>query len=91
MLYYLTLPYISTSHFANLMHYISFRSAVAMFLSIFISIFLGPYIISYLKRQQLHGQPIRSDGPQTHKEKAGTPTMGGVMIVGSTIRATSFL
>ena len=56
-----------------------------MFLSIFISIFLGPYIISCLKKQQLHGQPIRSDGPQTHKEKAGTPTMGGVMIVGSTI------
>jgi phospho-N-acetylmuramoyl-pentapeptide-transferase len=85
MLYYLSLPHIHTSHLANLFHYITFRSGCAVFTSLFLSITFGSKIINFLKKFQVSGQPIRSDGPETHLAKAGTPTMGGVIIIFSSL------
>ena len=71
--------------FLNVFRYITFRTGGAIFLSFFICLIVGPYFIRWLKSHQKEGQPIRSDGPQTHLSKKGTPTMGGLMIVGSTV------
>lgn len=49
------------------------------------SFFIGPKIIAYLKKLQKQGQPIREDGPDSHFAKAGTPTMGGLIIISSTL------
>lgn len=91
MLYNLLLPYASKWHIANLMHYITFRSLVAMTLSALLCFIFGPWIIAKLKKIQKFGQPIRDDGPETHAKKVGTPTMGGLMILGSTIISTLLL
>lgn len=91
MLYNLLTPYITKSHFANLFHYITFRSGLAILGSLFICLFMGPKLINYLKQLQKNGQPIRTDGPETHKEKAGTPTMGGIMIIFSVVITTLLL
>ncbi|WP_062227793.1 phospho-N-acetylmuramoyl-pentapeptide-transferase [Aureimonas frigidaquae] len=72
----------------NVFRYITFRTGSAMITS-FIFVFLfGPYIIANLRIRQGRGQPIRADGPQTHFKKAGTPTMGGLMILSGVIAAT---
>ena len=91
MIYNLLLPYASKWHIANLMHYITFRSLLAMALSAIVCFICGPCIISLLRKWQKFGQPIREDGPQSHAKKAGTPTMGGLMILGSTIISTLLL
>ncbi|MDI2090758.1 phospho-N-acetylmuramoyl-pentapeptide-transferase [Commensalibacter oyaizuii] len=66
----------------NLFRYITFRAGAACFTAFFLSLWLGPYIIAKLHKIQRDGQPIRALGPERHiKEKAGTPTMGGVMIL----------
>ena len=88
MIYNLLLPYARQWHIANLMHYITFRSLLAMTLSALLSFILGPWIISALQK---FSQPIRDDGPQSHARKAGTPTMGGLMILGTTIVSTLLL
>jgi phospho-N-acetylmuramoyl-pentapeptide-transferase len=65
----------------NLFRYITFRAGAALFTSLLFVFFFGPRIISSLRVRQGKGQPIRADGPQTHFKKAGTPTMGGLMIL----------
>ncbi|KJF65941.1 MULTISPECIES: phospho-N-acetylmuramoyl-pentapeptide-transferase [Rhizobium] len=65
----------------NLFRYITFRTGAAMFTSALIVFLFGPAIINSLRVRQGKGQPIRADGPQTHFKKAGTPTMGGLMIL----------
>ena len=65
----------------NLFRYITFRAGAAMFTSALIVFLFGPAIINSLRVRQGKGQPIRADGPQTHFKKAGTPTMGGLMIL----------
>lgn len=67
--------------FFNLFRYITFRTGAAAFTSAFIVFMFGPSIIASLRVRQGRGQPIRADGPQTHFKKAGTPTMGGLMIL----------
>ncbi len=64
--------------------YLSFRSAIAAITSLFFSLYVGPKIIKRLKKNQVD-QPIREEGPQTHKKKAGTPTMGGIILLLSII------
>src|SRR6187399_197831 len=64
----------------NVVHYITFRTAVASMTAFAISLFFGPWIIRRLREKQI-GQVVRSDGPETHKSKAGTPTMGGLLIL----------
>ena len=67
----------------NLFRYITFRAGGAFLTAMLFGFLLGRPIIDWLRRMQKKGQPIREDGPQRHiVEKAGTPTMGGVMILG---------
>lgn len=73
----------------NLFHYLTFRSGGACLTALIISLSLGQPFIRYLRRIQRDGQPIRELGPARHlTEKAGTPTMGGVMIFLSLIAST---
>ena len=65
----------------NLFRYITFRTGGAMMTALFLSFLFGPAIINWLKSQQGAGQPIRNDGPESHLSKAGTPTMGGFLIL----------
>ncbi len=79
MFYYLYVKFYAQYHLLNLFHYITFRTAYASLTALFLSMFLGPYVIRKLKQFQI-GQYIREDGPKAHQAKAGTPTMGGVLI-----------
>ena len=65
----------------NVFRYITFRTGGALITSAAIVFLFGPAIIAGLRLRQGKGQPIRADGPQTHFAKAGTPTMGGLMIL----------
>jgi phospho-N-acetylmuramoyl-pentapeptide-transferase len=80
MLYALLYPLHQSFGAFNVFKYITFRGALAGMTSIVLSMWLGPFFIRYLERSQL-GQSVRSDGPATHLVKAGTPTMGGVLIL----------
>ena len=91
MLYNILAPYAPKFHIANLFTYISFRSGLAVLLSMFLTLYIGPKIIYFLKSLQKNGQPIRSDGPASHLSKSGTPTMGGLMILISTLITTLLL
>ena len=84
MLYYLS-SFTDGGDFFNLFRYITFRAGGAFFTSLFFGFFLGAPLIRYLKSVQGHGQPIREDGPDGHFLKAGTPTMGGVLILASLV------
>jgi phospho-N-acetylmuramoyl-pentapeptide-transferase len=64
----------------NLFRYITFRTAYASLTALFLALVLGPWLIRRLREFQI-GQYIREDGPQSHQSKAGTPTMGGVLII----------
>ena len=68
----------------NIFRYISFRAIYATITALLLSLFLGAMMITYLKKLKI-GQYIREDGPQTHLSKAGTPTMGGVLIIVSVL------
>src|SRR5271157_333605 len=67
--------------------YSTFRTAFASLTALFLSILLGPWLIRKLREFQI-GQHIREDGPRSHQKKAGTPTMGGVLIVISIVLPT---
>lgn len=64
----------------NVFRYITFRTALAVLTAMFFALILGPWIINRLKKLSMT-QQIRDDGPQTHMNKAGTPTMGGILII----------
>lgn len=72
---------------AGAFHYISFRAALAVITSLFITIIYGKRIISYLKRKQI-GETVRELGLEGQKEKEGTPTMGGIIILAAIIIPT---
>jgi phospho-N-acetylmuramoyl-pentapeptide-transferase len=71
----------------NVFQYITFRTAYASITALLISLLLGPWLIARLREFQI-GQHIREEGPKSHKKKAGTPTMGGLLIVVSIIVPT---
>jgi phospho-N-acetylmuramoyl-pentapeptide-transferase len=71
----------------RLFGYVTFRTACASLTALFLCIVLGPWLIQRLREFQI-GQHIREDGPQSHKKKAGTPTMGGVLIIVSVVIPT---
>ncbi|MEO1612280.1 MAG: hypothetical protein AAFU55_08005, partial [Pseudomonadota bacterium] len=82
MFYEILFPLSSGGDVFNLFRYITFRSGGAFFTALMFAFIFGKPIIDRLRRMQGKGQPIRDDGPQSHIiEKAGTPTMGGVMIL----------
>jgi phospho-N-acetylmuramoyl-pentapeptide-transferase len=80
MFYYLYLRFYSHFHLLNLFRYITFRTAYASLTALLLSLILGPWLIRRLTKFQI-GQYIREEGPKAHIAKAGTPTMGGVLIV----------
>ena len=84
MLKELFLPLINKITFFNIFQYITFRASYAAVTALFISLFLGPKLIQWLKKEKL-GQEIREDGPETHLVKSGTPTMGGILIIFSIV------
>ena len=79
MLYHLLFPLASEIGAFNVFRYITFRTAAATLTALFISFLLGPPLIRILGRLRV-GQPIREIGPD-HQDKAGTPTMGGLLIL----------
>src|SRR3972149_4515485 len=66
----------------NVFRYITFRTAMALLTALLISLVLGPWVIRKLHQLQI-GETIRVDGPERHRVKAGTPTMGGFLILGA--------
>jgi len=84
MLYYL-LYHVLQKYFSplNVFRYITIRTVYASLTAMFLALVFGPWLIRRLRELQI-GQYIREEGPQQHKKKAGTPTMGGVLIVLST-------
>jgi phospho-N-acetylmuramoyl-pentapeptide-transferase len=85
----LLLPLAGEYQIFNLFRYITFRSGGAMLTSLILALMFGDAFIRWLKSHQAEGQPIRSDGPESHiLTKAGTPTMGGLLILACFILAT---
>jgi phospho-N-acetylmuramoyl-pentapeptide-transferase len=73
----------------NLFRYITFRAGAAFFTALVFGFLFGRPLINLLRKRQKNGQPIRADGPEGHLQtKAGTPTMGGVLILGGLIVST---
>jgi phospho-N-acetylmuramoyl-pentapeptide-transferase len=88
MLYNLLYPLAEHFQPFNLFKYLTFRSGGAILTALVISFLIGPAVIRWLKSKQGKGQPIRTDGPETHFKKQGTPTMGGLMIIFSVTVST---
>jgi phospho-N-acetylmuramoyl-pentapeptide-transferase len=80
MLYHLLYPLHGKLAVFNVFQYITFRAAYAALTGLAVSFVLGPWLIGLLERHQV-GQNIREEGPDSHKAKAGTPTMGGILIL----------
>ncbi len=87
MLYHLLYPLHTSAPVFNVFRYITFRTAGASVTALALSIVLGPIMIRRLRDFQI-GQVIRQDGPQTHRAKAGTPTMGGLLILAAALVPT---
>lgn len=68
----------------NVFTYLTMRAILSTLTALIIAIFMGPKVIRYLQRMQI-GQTVRDDGPQSHLSKSGTPTMGGVLILGAIV------
>ncbi|HVF38817.1 MAG TPA: phospho-N-acetylmuramoyl-pentapeptide-transferase [Gemmatimonadaceae bacterium] len=87
MLNFLLVPLSSEYGFLRVFNYISFRAAGAAVTALLVSFIVGPLIIRRLKRMRLH-QVIREGTPDSHREKKRTPTMGGMIILASTLIPT---
>ncbi|MBW2192273.1 MAG: phospho-N-acetylmuramoyl-pentapeptide-transferase [Deltaproteobacteria bacterium] len=87
MLFHLLYPLHTKISALNVFRYITFRTIYASLTAFLICFLLGPWVIGKLKEMQV-GQYIRDDGPETHFKKAGTPTMGGTLILFSIIVST---
>lgn len=87
MLYHFLFPLAEEHILFNVFQYITFRAAGAMVTALLVSFAVGPAVIRWLDGNGW-GQVVRMDGPKTHLEKAGTPTMGGLIILAATILPT---
>ena len=87
MIYHLLYPLHTSISAFNVFRYITFRTIYASLTAFIICFLLGPWVIKRLRQMQV-GQFIREDGPETHYKKSGTPTMGGVLIIGAVVAAT---
>ena len=85
MFYNFLYPLSEYVSFFNVFKYLTVRTAGALLTALFLVLIFGNKVIKFLKSKQKNGQPIRTYGPETHFSKAGTPTMGGVLILGSTL------
>ena len=87
MLFHLLYPLRDQVHVLNVVGYITFRTAAASLTALLLSLLLGPWLIRRLREFQI-GQVVRTDGPASHKPKAGTPTMGGLLILAAVFAST---
>ncbi len=87
MLYHLLYPLSDSIRLFNVFRYITFRTAGAVVTALLLSLLLGPWFIRTLRRLSV-GQNIREVGPETHQVKAGTPTMGGLLILFALLSST---
>lgn len=87
MLYHLLVPLRETFIFFNVFRYITVRTALAGITALLISLLLGSLVIKLLKKYQIR-EEIRPDVPETHTGKRGTPSMGGILLIASTIIPT---
>jgi phospho-N-acetylmuramoyl-pentapeptide-transferase len=87
MLYWLLYPLRDSFIGFNVFRYITFRTGLALATAFFVSLLMGPWLVDRLRRLQVR-QAIREEGPSHHQVKAGTPTMGGLLIIGATVIAT---
>jgi len=87
MLFYLLLSFYPQVPIFNVVRYITFRTAAASTTALVISLVVGPWLIRRLREFQI-GQVIRQEGPQSHHAKAGTPTMGGLLILAAALVPT---
>ena len=87
MLYHLLLSFYPQVSVFNVVRYITFRTAAASMTALVISLVMGPWLIRRLRDFQI-GQVIRQEGPESHRAKAGTPTMGGLLILAAALIPT---
>ena len=87
MLFHLLYSFYPQVPLLNVVRYITFRTAAASITALVISLVLGPWLIRRLREFQI-GQVIRQEGPQSHHAKAGTPTMGGLLILAAALVPT---
>jgi len=87
MLYHLLLSFYPQVSVFNVARYITFRTAAASMTALVISLVMGPWLIRRLRDFQI-GQVIRQEGPESHRAKAGTPTMGGLLILAAALIPT---
>ena len=87
MLYHLLAPLSKQHILFNLFNYITFRVAGATVTALILAFVVGPWVIRRLRSRGV-GQVIRAEGPATHQEKRGTPTMGGLIIILATVVPT---
>jgi len=88
MLYDLLVPLVRYWTAFNVFRYITFRTAIAAVTAIVISFALGPWLIRWLRTAQHGEDTIREDTPERHRQKAGTPTMGGLVILAAILTST---
>ena len=87
MLFHLLYPLRDEVGIFNVFRYITFRTALAALTALLLSLILGDWVIQRLREMQV-GQSIREEGPKSHRTKAGTPTMGGLLIVAAVVLPT---
>ena len=68
----------------NVFSYLTFRAIISTLTALTLSLYFGPKLIRALQRMQI-GQTVRDDGPESHLSKSGTPTMGGLLILGAIV------
>ena len=88
MLYHLLVPLARDHILFNVFRYLTFRSLMALITALVISLVVGPWLVRRLRAAQYGGETIREDTPERHRQKKGTPTMGGVLIVGAIVVST---
>jgi phospho-N-acetylmuramoyl-pentapeptide-transferase len=88
MLYHLLVPLARDHILFNVFRYLTFRSVMALISALVISLVIGPWIITRLRALQHGGETIREDTPERHRMKKGTPSMGGLVILGALLLST---
>ncbi len=88
MLYHLLVPFAKEYILFNVFRYITFRTAMATVTALVLSFVLGPWVVRKLRARQAGGETIRADTPERHRAKAGTPTMGGILILVAVLAST---
>src|SRR5437867_12700441 len=88
MLYHFLVPLAKDHILFNVFRYLTFRSFMALITALVIALLIGPPAIRKLRELQHGGETIREDTPERHRMKTGTPTMGGIVILGGILYET---